>query len=121
MEKLTKKQVLDAYNAHGTLQEVGQRLNISPAHVGCIKRGMSHSSVTGAVQKVSTRKVLSADLIQKITEHTGTVREAAQEFDVAESTIKKYRGLKPRPLAEYMVRDKAGHFIGRRLHEPTPA
>ena len=117
MEKLSRKQVLDIYHALGTLQEVGARFNISPAHVGCIKRGVSHGAVTGASVAENKRKVLSADLIRKITEHTGTVRAAAQEFGVAESTIKKYRGLMPRKALGRLTRNKAGQFT----HEPLPA
>lgn len=109
-EILTKKQVLDIYHAIGTLQEVGLRFNISPAHVGCIKRGMSHGAVTGAPIAESKRKVLSAELILAIKQHTGTVRAAAQELDVAESTIKKYRGLMPRKALGRLTRNKAGQF-----------
>lgn len=99
MEKLSRKQVLDIYHAKGTLQEVGSRFNVSPAHVGCIKRGMSHGAVTGAKPAENKRKVLSPELILKIAEHTGTVIAAAQELDVSTATIKKYRGSKPRPLS----------------------
>lgn len=90
-EKLTKKQVLEIYAAKGTLQEIGQKYDLSPAHVGCIKRGVSHGAVTGHKLPASTRKVLSAELITQIKQHEGTVKAAAKELGVAESTIKKYR------------------------------
>lgn len=112
-EKLTKKRVLEIYHEPGTLMQVGHKFNISPAHVGCIKRGTSHGAVTGAPVAESKRKVLSDELILAISQHTGTVRAAAREFDVAESTIKKYRGLKPRPMSDYVLRDDAGHFTSR--------
>ena len=108
MEKLTKKQVMDAYEAEGTLQEIGYRLNISPAHVGCIKRGVSHRDVTGATPPTTSRKVLSEETIRKIAEHTGTVRAVAAEMGIAESTVKKYR--KP---GSYRFVGKDGRFAKR--------
>lgn len=107
MEKLSKQQVLNIYNAEGTLQQIGQKYNLSPAHVGCIKRGTSHGAVTGAARAESTRVVISEEMIRRIAEHTGTVRAAAVELGVAESTIKKYRPRQGRAV----VRNVTGQFM----------
>jgi hypothetical protein len=108
METLSRQKVLDIYHAEGTLQQIGQKYNLSPAHVGCIKRGTSHAAVTGAVRAESKRIVLSDETIRRIAEHTGTVRAAAAELGVAESTIKKYRPRQGRAI----VRNGRGEFVG---------
>jgi len=107
MKKLSKQQVLDIYNAVGTLQEIGHVYGISPARVGCIKRGVSHRAVTGITSTVSTRIVLSEELIYKIAEYSGTTHTAAKVFGVSETTIKKYRLCH----TSISVRNAAGQFV----------
>lgn len=111
MEKLSRRQVLEIYAAEGTLQQIGERFNITASHAGYIKRGMSHGAVTGAQPAASTRKVLSADLIQQIKAHKGTVRAASIELDVAGTTIKKYRGRTGPRACATQSRDSAGRFV----------
>jgi hypothetical protein len=108
--KLSKRQVREIYAAAGTLQEIGYTYNVCPSHVGCIKRGMSHGDVTGAPIAPSTRKVLSAETIAAIKEHTGTILGAAKELGVCHSTIKKYR---KKSYKRTPSRDDKGRFNRR--------
>jgi len=90
---LTKAKVLAAFHAEGSLQDIGLALDMSPAHVGDIKRGVYHRDVTGAEFRPSSRNVVTASMRKAIEEHPGTYERIARDVKVCPCTVKKYKRL----------------------------
>jgi hypothetical protein len=100
-EHLTKKQVLDAYYAEGTLKEIAEDNGMSMAHVSRIKRGLVHREITADLPRIprknykSLRSTLKLpdERVREIEARTDSVRSAAKALGLAQCTIHKYRKL----------------------------
>jgi len=87
---LSKQKVLAIYRADGTYEEIAFEYDVSPAHVGSIKRGECHRQITGATCSKATHRLLSPELKAAMLEGFDTFKDRAARLGVARSTVSRH-------------------------------
>lgn len=89
-KQLTTSEVRAIYSAEGTLKALGRMYGVSDSHIGRIKRGEVHRSITHAVLRTTPRG-LTADQVRELVEYPASIRAAARDLGLAAGTVRKYR------------------------------